>query len=105
MSRSTNCNAGNGKVAWYFARTHGCEILVLNQERLSPEQEMVQELMTIVRGFSSRLYGLRTYRKKLKEVLKQDVRGQLTHKIRLYPTPQQVAYFKRACGTVRFVWN
>ncbi len=30
---------------------------------------------------------------------------QLTHKIRLYPTPQQVEYFKRACGTVRFVWN
>ncbi len=30
---------------------------------------------------------------------------QLTHKIRLYPTPQQVEYFKRACGTVQFVWN
>ncbi len=30
---------------------------------------------------------------------------QLTHKIRLYPTPQQVEYFKRACGTARFVWN
>ncbi len=30
---------------------------------------------------------------------------QLTHKIRLYPTPQQVEYFKKACGTARFVWN
>jgi hypothetical protein len=38
---------------------HGCEVLVLNQERLSPEQEMVQDLMTIVHCFSSRLYGLR----------------------------------------------
>lgn len=29
----------------------------------------------------------------------------LTHKIRLYPTPEQVEYFKRACGTTRKVWN
>jgi predicted site-specific integrase-resolvase len=49
-----------------------CEVLVLNQERLSPEQEMVQDLMTIVHYFSSRLYGLRNYRKKLHEALKQD---------------------------------
>ena len=54
-------------------KTHGCEVLVLNQERLSPEQEMVQDLMTIVHCFSSRLYGLRNYRKKLNETLKQDV--------------------------------
>ena len=56
----------------HFAKTHGCEVLVLNQERLSPEQEMVQDLMTIVHGFSSRLSGLRHYRKKLDEALKQE---------------------------------
>jgi len=56
----------------HYAKTHGCEILVLNQERLSPEQEMVQDLMTIVHCFSSRLYGLRHYRKKLNEALGQD---------------------------------
>jgi putative resolvase len=56
----------------HYAQTHGCEVLVLNQERLSPEQEMVQDLMTIVRCFSSRLYGLGNYRKKLDEALKQD---------------------------------
>jgi len=56
----------------HFAKTHGCELLVLNQERLSPEQEMVQDMMTIVHCFSSRLYGLRNYRKKLNEALKQD---------------------------------
>src|SRR5215469_5088756 len=27
------------------------------------------------------------------------------HKIRMYPTPEQVAYLKRACGTRRFVYN
>ena len=61
-------------VAWFEhdAKTHGCAVLVLNQERLSPKQEMVQDVMTIVRCFSSRRYGLRNYRKKLDEALKQD---------------------------------
>ena len=57
----------------HFAAIHNCEVLVLNQERLSPEQEMIQDLMTIVHCFSSRLYGLRNYRKKLNEVLKQEI--------------------------------
>ena len=56
----------------HYAKANGCEVLVLNQERLSQEQEMVQDLMTIVHCFSSRLYGLRNYRKKLNEALKQD---------------------------------
>lgn len=30
---------------------------------------------------------------------------QLTHKIALYPTPEQADYFARACGTARRVWN
>jgi predicted site-specific integrase-resolvase len=38
----------------------------------SPEQEMVQDLMTTVHCFSSRLYGLRNYKKKLDETLKPD---------------------------------
>lgn len=53
----------------HFAQINGCELLVLNQERLSPEQEMVQDLMTIVHCFSSRLYGLRNYRQRLSEAL------------------------------------
>jgi predicted site-specific integrase-resolvase len=55
----------------HYAETNGCEVLVLNQERLSPGQEMVQDLMTIVRCFSSRLYGLRNYRKHLNEALRK----------------------------------
>ena len=57
--------------AWFerFARQHGCEILVLNNETHSPEQEMVEDLMTIVHCFSRRLYGLRNYRKSLKAAL------------------------------------
>jgi predicted site-specific integrase-resolvase len=37
--------------------------------QLSPEQEMVEDLL-----FSARLYGLRNYRKKLKEARKEDIR-------------------------------
>jgi excisionase family DNA binding protein len=58
----------------HHCKTHGCELLVLNNESLSPEQEMVQDLMTIVHTFSSRLYGLRNYKKKLSEALAQDVK-------------------------------
>lgn len=56
----------------HHATVNGCELMVLNQERLSPEQEMVQDMMTIMHCFSSRLYGLRNYRKKLKEALDAD---------------------------------
>jgi predicted site-specific integrase-resolvase len=44
----------------------------LSNEQLSPEQEMVQDLLRIVHCFSARLYGLHNYRKKLNEALKQD---------------------------------
>lgn len=53
----------------------GCELLVMNTESLSPEQEMVEDLMTIVHCFSSRLYGLRNYRKSLKKALADDTRS------------------------------
>jgi predicted site-specific integrase-resolvase len=49
---------------------HTCELVVLNTEKLSPEQEMVQDLMAITHCFSARLYGLRNYRKALKDALK-----------------------------------
>jgi putative resolvase len=55
-----------------LCRDHQCTVLVLNQETLSPEQEMVQDLLTIVHCFSRRLSGLRHYRKKLKEALATD---------------------------------
>jgi len=56
---------------WFerFCQTHECQLEVLNQERLSPEQEMVQDLMTIIHCFSARLYGLRNYRKALRAAI------------------------------------
>jgi putative resolvase len=60
---------------WFerFCAEHGTDLLVLNNEQLSPEQEMVQDLLTVVQGFAARLRGLRNYRKKLDEALQQDM--------------------------------
>ncbi len=60
----------------HLCRTHHCELLVMNTEELSPEQELVQDLLTITRLFSSRLYGLRNYRKALQKAIKDDQSAQ-----------------------------
>jgi len=56
----------------HLCETNGCGLLVLNTETLSPEREMVEDLMTITHCFSARLYGLRNYRKAVQKALKDD---------------------------------
>lgn len=51
----------------HMANENGCEIVVVNQESLSPQQEMVEDLMAIVHTFSCRLYGMRKYKKLIQE--------------------------------------
>jgi putative resolvase len=60
----------------HLCQTHQCELLVINTEELSPEQELVQDLITITHCFSSRLYGLRNYRKALKKAIADDQSAQ-----------------------------
>jgi predicted site-specific integrase-resolvase len=45
---------------WFerFCQRHACDILVLNQEHWSPEEELAQDLLAITQVFSARLYGL-----------------------------------------------
>jgi predicted site-specific integrase-resolvase len=50
---------------------HHTEIVVLNGEAMSPEHELVRDLMAIVTVFSARLHGLRSYRKVLKNAALQ----------------------------------
>lgn len=50
-----------------LAEKAGATIIVANAESLSPQEEMVQDLLSIVHTFSCRLYGLRKYEKTLKE--------------------------------------
>ena len=47
----------------HLADRHGCKIEVVNQESLSPQEEMTEDLLAIVHTFSCRLYGMRKYRK------------------------------------------
>jgi predicted site-specific integrase-resolvase len=51
----------------HLARENGCEIIVINQESLSPEQEMVEDLLSIVHTFSCRLYSMRKYKIQIKD--------------------------------------
>ena len=57
---------------WFdaFCRSHGTEIIVMNAQSLSPEEEMVKDLLSIVHCFSSRLYGLRRYNKSITAMIK-----------------------------------
>jgi predicted site-specific integrase-resolvase len=50
-----------------FCERHHTELIVVNGESLSPEQELVQDLLAIVTVFSARLQGLRSYKNVLKE--------------------------------------
>lgn len=54
---------------WFekFCANHGCVFEILNDDRFSPEQELVQDLISIIHGFSCRIYGLRKYKNKIKE--------------------------------------
>ena len=56
----------------HLCEVANCQLIVMNTETLSPERELVEDLMTIVQCFSSRLYGLRNYRKALKQALSDD---------------------------------
>ncbi len=53
----------------HLCEQHQCTLLIMNTESLSPETEMVQDLLAIIHCFSRRLYGLRNYKKTLKEAL------------------------------------
>jgi putative resolvase len=66
------------KLLVHLCRTHQCELLVMNTETLSPEQELVQDFITITHCFSTRLYGLRNYRLALKKAIRDDQSAQDT---------------------------
>jgi predicted site-specific integrase-resolvase len=46
-----------------IVKKSGGEILVLNQDQLSPEEELTEDMLSTIHSFSSRLYGLRKYDK------------------------------------------
>ena len=58
---------------WFekFCRDHGATLTVMNAETLSPEEEMTQDLLSIIHCFSSRLYGLRKYKQQIARLVQE----------------------------------
>jgi len=54
---------------WFerLVNRYGVEIIVVNNEMLSPQEEIVQDIVSILHVFSCRIDGLRKYKKKIKE--------------------------------------
>ena len=48
------------------------EIEVINVKTTSPQEELVEDLMTIIHTFSDRLHGLRSYTKRIKDAVKDN---------------------------------
>lgn len=54
---------------WFerFCEKFNTTIIIVNNESLSPNEELVQDIISILHVFSCRLYGLRKYKKQIKE--------------------------------------
>lgn len=59
-----------------FCERHNTELVVIDGETLSPEQELVQDLVAILTVFSARLHGLRSYKKVIKDAALQKDQAQ-----------------------------
>jgi putative resolvase len=59
---------------WFdkFCNDHGTKIVVMNAESLSPQEEMTKDLLSIIHCFSSRLYGLRKYKKHILKMTQEN---------------------------------
>jgi predicted site-specific integrase-resolvase len=40
-----------------------------NPQNLSPQQELIEDLMAVIHSFSCRLYGLRKYKKEIAKIV------------------------------------
>jgi predicted site-specific integrase-resolvase len=52
---------------WFekFCMKYNTTIVSVNNEALSPQEELVQDIVSILHVFSCRLYGLRKYKKQI----------------------------------------
>jgi len=60
------------KILEEFFRSYGTEIAVINHEEKSSQEELVEDLITIISHFAGKLYGMRSHKyKKVVEGAKQ----------------------------------
>lgn len=54
---------------WFerFLAKFNVDIIVVNNESFSPQEELVQDIISILHIFSCRIYGLRKYKNKIRE--------------------------------------
>ena len=69
---------------WFekFCMKFHTTIVIANNEELSPQEELVQDIVSILHVFSSRLYGLRKYKKQIErdeEIVKELQDGDPSH--------------------------
>ena len=69
---------------WFekFCMKFHTTIVIVNNEELSPQEELVQDIVSILPVFSSRLYGLRKYKKQIErdeEIVKELQDGNQSH--------------------------
>ena len=69
---------------WFekFCTKFNTTIIVVNNEDLSPQEELVQDIVSILHVFSCRLYGLRKYKKQIErdeEIVKELQDGDQSH--------------------------
>jgi len=43
-------------------KAHNCELVVLNKEDKTPEQKLIEDLISILVSFSGKLYGMRSHK-------------------------------------------
>jgi putative resolvase len=55
----------------HFCLSHQCELIIANQSEMSPQQELMEDLMAVIHTFSCRLYGMRKYKKELEEIIQK----------------------------------
>ena len=89
---------------WFekFCMKFNTTIVVVNNEELSPQEELVQDIVSILHVFSCRLYGLRKYKKQIEgdgEIAKR------AFKTEINPTEEQKVKIRKTIGTCRFIYN
>ena len=68
---------------------------------LSPQEELFQDIISILHIFSCRIYGLRKYKKKIRGMKKL----KRAYKIEINPTDDQKSKIHQTIGVSRFIYN
>lgn len=52
------------KILEKFFKSYGTEIVVINKEEKTPQEELIEDLITIISHFAGKLYGMRSHKYK-----------------------------------------